>query len=108
MHAVSIPIVKTFANKPKLHNPALLWFLSASVADVLITASLVFTLSKRKTGFSGTDSLIDKIIRRAHNFKYNRGLKLTQFCSDHPNWHDNVGAIHSAQIIQVSCTLNPR
>ncbi|KAF7298352.1 MFS domain-containing protein [Mycena kentingensis (nom. inval.)] len=61
--SVDIHIFKTFASKPKLHNSALLWFLSACVADVLITASLVFSLSKRKTGFSGTDGVIDKIIR---------------------------------------------
>jgi len=61
--AVMIRIVLTFANKPKLHNSALLWFLASCVADILITVSLVFTLSKRKTGFSGTDSVIDKIIR---------------------------------------------
>ncbi|KAJ7348848.1 hypothetical protein DFH08DRAFT_863617 [Mycena albidolilacea] len=62
--AVMISIVKTFANKPKLHNPALLWFLTACVADGLITASFVFTLSKRKTsGFSGHDSAIDKLTR---------------------------------------------
>jgi hypothetical protein len=64
-----ISVVKTFANKPKLHNPALLWFLTACVADGLITASFVCTLSKRKTsGFSGHDSAIDKltrVIRRA-------------------------------------------
>ncbi|KAJ7611772.1 hypothetical protein FB45DRAFT_316606 [Roridomyces roridus] len=61
--AVMIRIVKTFANKPKLHDSALLWFLSSCVADLLITVSLVFSLTKRKTGFSGTDSVIDKIIR---------------------------------------------
>ncbi|KAF7359096.1 MFS domain-containing protein [Mycena sanguinolenta] len=61
--AVMIRIVKTFANKPKLHNSALLWFLASCVADVMITVSLVLTLSKRKTGFSGTDSVIDKIVR---------------------------------------------
>ncbi|KAF7315001.1 MFS domain-containing protein [Mycena indigotica] len=61
--AVGIQTLKTFANKPKLHNSALLWFLGSCVADVLITVSLVFSLSKRKTGFSGTDSVIDKIIR---------------------------------------------
>ncbi|KAJ7348860.1 hypothetical protein DFH08DRAFT_807460 [Mycena albidolilacea] len=92
--AVMVRLVKTFANKPKLHNPALLWFLSSCVTDALITISLVVTLLKRKTGFSGTDSVIDKINRRAHTFKYDRGLKLTQLCSDHPNWHDNVGAIY--------------
>ncbi|KAJ6606111.1 hypothetical protein DFH09DRAFT_2270 [Mycena vulgaris] len=61
--AVMIHIVKTFANKPKLHNSALLWFLASCVADILITISLVISLAKRKTGFSGTDSVIDKIIR---------------------------------------------
>ncbi|KAJ7063697.1 hypothetical protein C8F01DRAFT_87808 [Mycena amicta] len=61
--AVDIGLFKTFANKPKLHNSALLWFLGSCVADILITGSLVFSLSKRKTGFSGTDSVIDKIIR---------------------------------------------
>ncbi|KAJ7184551.1 hypothetical protein C8R46DRAFT_1064410 [Mycena filopes] len=61
--AAMLRILLTFANKPKLHNSALLWFLSSCVADVLITVSLVLSLSRRKTGFSGTDSVIDKIIR---------------------------------------------
>lgn len=61
--AVMLRIVLTFANKPKLHNSALVWFLSSCVADILITVSLVLSLSKRKTGFSGTDSVIDRIIR---------------------------------------------
>jgi len=61
--AVMIRVVKTFANKPKLHNSALLWFLASCVADILITISLVLSLTRRKTGFSGTDSVIDKIIR---------------------------------------------
>ncbi|KAG6863410.1 hypothetical protein C0991_006124, partial [Blastosporella zonata] len=39
-----VTIVKTFARKPELHNPALLWFLAACVSDILITASLVFSL----------------------------------------------------------------
>ncbi|KAK7035944.1 MFS domain-containing protein [Favolaschia claudopus] len=52
--AAMIAIVKTFANKPKLHNSALLWFLSSCVADILITISLVFTLAKRKSGFSSS------------------------------------------------------
>ncbi|KAJ7494351.1 hypothetical protein B0H11DRAFT_1858136 [Mycena galericulata] len=61
--AVMLRIVKTFANKPKLHNSALLWFLASCVADILITISLVISLARRKTGFTGTDSVIDKIIR---------------------------------------------
>ncbi|CAK5263981.1 unnamed protein product [Mycena citricolor] len=61
--AVGIRVFATFKNKPKLHNSALVWFLSSCVADVLITVSLVFSLARRKTGFSGTDTVIDKIIR---------------------------------------------
>uniref|UniRef100_A0A0W0G955 DUF6534 domain-containing protein n=1 Tax=Moniliophthora roreri TaxID=221103 RepID=A0A0W0G955_MONRR len=60
---VMVGIVKTFARKPELHTPALVWFLTSCVADVLITLTLVRSLSQRKTGFSSTDSVIDKIIR---------------------------------------------
>ncbi|KIM37992.1 hypothetical protein M413DRAFT_448037 [Hebeloma cylindrosporum] len=55
--------IKLFARKPELHWPALVWFLSACIADVLITVVLVTTLSKRKTGFVATDDAISKIIR---------------------------------------------
>ncbi|KAF9479862.1 hypothetical protein BDN70DRAFT_878286 [Pholiota conissans] len=55
--------IKLFARKPELHWPALVWFLSASIADVLITIVLVLTLSKCKTGFVATDDAIAKIIR---------------------------------------------
>jgi hypothetical protein len=61
--ATMVQILRQFAKKPLLHNPALLWFLASCVADVLITVSLVLTLSKKKTGFAATDSVLDKIIR---------------------------------------------
>ncbi|KAG7088948.1 hypothetical protein E1B28_012893 [Marasmius oreades] len=60
---VMVGVVKTFARKPELHTPALVWFLTSCVADVIITATLVRSLSGRKTGFVATDSVIDKIIR---------------------------------------------
>ncbi|GLB38883.1 hypothetical protein LshimejAT787_0600450 [Lyophyllum shimeji] len=60
---VKITIVKLFARKPELHNPALVWFLSSCVADVLITGSLVYSLSKRRTGFVATDDAISRLIR---------------------------------------------
>jgi len=60
---IRIAILKLFADKPLLHWSALVWFLCSVVADVLITIVLVRSLSSRKTGFSGTDSAIDKIIR---------------------------------------------
>ncbi|KAF9459784.1 hypothetical protein BDZ94DRAFT_1267364 [Collybia nuda] len=56
-------IIKLFARKPELHNPALVWFLASCAADILITATLVLNLSKRRTGFTATDDAISKIIR---------------------------------------------
>ncbi|KAJ7033559.1 hypothetical protein C8F04DRAFT_1104310 [Mycena alexandri] len=61
--AIRVQMLREFSKKPLLHNSALLWFLAACVADVLITISLVMTLSKKKTGFVATDSVIEKIIR---------------------------------------------
>jgi hypothetical protein len=87
---VKIVIIKSFSRKPELHTSALVWFLAACVADVLITVTLVANLvsitgatdlvipsnftsthhridyhsqSRRKTGFSATDDAISKIIR---------------------------------------------
>ncbi|KAH9485872.1 hypothetical protein JR316_0002787 [Psilocybe cubensis] len=55
--------IKLFARKPELHWPALVWLLSASIADIAITTVLVLTLSRRRTGFVATDDAISKIIR---------------------------------------------
>lgn len=60
---VKLVVIKLFSRKPELHEPALIWFISSCIADVLITAVLVFSLSKRKTGFTSTDDAISKIIR---------------------------------------------
>ncbi|KAM6492032.1 hypothetical protein JOM56_011756 [Amanita muscaria] len=60
---VKLVVIKLFSRKPELHEPALIWFISSCIADVLITAVLVFSLSKRKTGFASTDDAISKIIR---------------------------------------------
>ncbi|KAL0573854.1 hypothetical protein V5O48_008095 [Marasmius crinis-equi] len=60
---IMVGVIKTFARKPELHTPALVWFLTSCVADILITTTLVRSLSQRKTGFVVTDSVIDKIIR---------------------------------------------
>lgn len=60
---ILITIIKLFKRKPELHWPALMWFLSATIADILITITLVINLSRRKTGFAATDDAISKIIR---------------------------------------------
>jgi len=60
---VTIIHIRRFARKPELHWPALLWLLASAIADVTITVSLTWNLAKRKTGFSGTDDAINRIIR---------------------------------------------
>jgi len=60
---VKIAILRLFALKPELHWPALLWLVTSTVADLLITGTLVRSLSQRKTGFVVTDTVVDKIIR---------------------------------------------
>ncbi|KAL0958481.1 hypothetical protein HGRIS_000620 [Hohenbuehelia grisea] len=59
----TVVIIKRFIRKPELHWPALTWLLASAVADAIITSSLVFSLSRRRTGFSGTDDAINRIIR---------------------------------------------
>ncbi|KAH8830181.1 hypothetical protein DL96DRAFT_1707019 [Flagelloscypha sp. PMI_526] len=54
---------KRFARKPELHNPALIWLSTSAAADILITVGLTWSLYSRKTGFSDTDSKVNKIIR---------------------------------------------
>jgi len=61
--AVKIINIKLFLRKPELHTPALIWFLSSCVADIVITIALVLSLSRRRTGFVATDDAISKIIR---------------------------------------------
>jgi len=61
--AYTVIAVQRFVRKPDLHWPALTWLLASAIADVFITATLVFSLTKRKTGFVKTDDIINKIIR---------------------------------------------
>ncbi|KAH9912339.1 uncharacterized protein BXZ73DRAFT_107475 [Epithele typhae] len=47
----------------KFQNVIIVWCIGAVTADVLITTTLVYFLSKRKSGMETTDTLVDKIIR---------------------------------------------
>ncbi|KAJ4469530.1 hypothetical protein J3R30DRAFT_1564226 [Lentinula aciculospora] len=60
---VKVAILKLFIKKPELHWSALLWFLPSCLADIIITVTLVQSLSKRKTAFGVTNTMIDKLIR---------------------------------------------
>jgi len=38
---IKLIIIKLFARKPELHQPALLWFLTACLADITISVTLI-------------------------------------------------------------------
>ncbi|KAJ7199954.1 hypothetical protein GGX14DRAFT_372671 [Mycena pura] len=58
-----VQMLRLFAKKPLLHNPALMMFSASCAADIIIAVTLVRTLSSKKTGFLATDTVVDKIIR---------------------------------------------
>ncbi|KAJ7195341.1 hypothetical protein GGX14DRAFT_475122 [Mycena pura] len=60
---VLIPIVATFQNIPRLYRSAQIWLITSGVTDLCIAASLASALRSKKTGFTVTDSVVDKIIR---------------------------------------------
>jgi hypothetical protein len=43
--------------------PGIIWFVASAFADMIITGTLVFSLSTRKTGHSNTDLSVNRIIR---------------------------------------------
>ncbi|KIK59013.1 hypothetical protein GYMLUDRAFT_45033 [Collybiopsis luxurians FD-317 M1] len=55
--------VVLFSNFQKFEVVVIVWLVSASVADCLITGSLVNHLRHHRTGFQKTDTHIDRIIR---------------------------------------------
>jgi len=62
---VQVAVFKTFAKKDtfQFNLPGVIWFVASAVADILITATLVFSLSRRKTGHSKSTLSINRIIR---------------------------------------------
>ncbi|KAJ7872816.1 hypothetical protein B0H14DRAFT_2721307 [Mycena olivaceomarginata] len=57
--------VKEYIHKPDVNNTALIWSVSAAGADIMITASLIWSLRNRKTGIRRTDDAINNIVRNA-------------------------------------------
>ncbi|KAF9520853.1 hypothetical protein BS47DRAFT_1481188 [Hydnum rufescens UP504] len=55
--------INTTAENVRLQPIAIIWFVFAISCDSLITAMMVWTLTRAKTGFSETDTLITKINR---------------------------------------------
>lgn len=60
---VDVAVFRVFARKPELNRPGVVWFVASAVADVLITGSLIYSLNRRKTGLTYTDSYVNRIIR---------------------------------------------
>ncbi|KAH7882680.1 hypothetical protein F5I97DRAFT_1816535, partial [Phlebopus sp. FC_14] len=61
--AIGDGIVLEFMMLRKLQVVVIIWLAAAAVGDVLITATLVWHLSRRKTGLAATDDLINRIMR---------------------------------------------
>ncbi len=60
---IGVQIVKQFQNFQKFNSVVTVWLLCAALADTLITAVLLSTLNKSRTGFQQTDDLISKLMR---------------------------------------------
>lgn len=63
MTAVEISVTPAFVDFRKFEAVVIIWLVLACLADLLITAIMVWYLRKHKTGFQGSDLLVDRIIR---------------------------------------------
>ncbi|KAI3619341.1 hypothetical protein WG66_012808 [Moniliophthora roreri] len=71
--AIACGIVKSFADFQKFQVVVIIWLVCATLADIIITVTLVIHLKRHKTGFKNTDSHLDRIIR----------------CNDRSDWSCN-------------------
>jgi len=55
--------LKDFADISMLRPAGITWLLSAALGDTTITVSLIWYLRSKRSGFSRTDQILDKIIR---------------------------------------------
>ncbi|KAF8551025.1 hypothetical protein OG21DRAFT_1487316 [Imleria badia] len=60
---VSVTIINDYARFHQFDGAVITWLASSAAADVVITASLVYSLWCQRTGFAATDDLINKVIR---------------------------------------------
>ena len=108
--AVQIATVKVFARKPELHNPALLWFLSSCIADIVIAFSLVLSLvccypsCKASCGQLTINSQSGERVLELLTTSLAGSFEviflcfgmvsqlIASSCSDRSNWLDNVGS----------------
>ncbi|KAJ7840678.1 hypothetical protein B0H14DRAFT_3869402 [Mycena olivaceomarginata] len=60
--AVTIQMFSAFSARDKAEISALVWLISTAMADISIAAALIWKLRTLKTGFKGTQSLINRLI----------------------------------------------
>ncbi|KAF7342889.1 hypothetical protein MSAN_02005300 [Mycena sanguinolenta] len=91
---VMVPIVAKFENIPRLYRSAEVWLIAAAVTDLCIAVSLALALRRKKTGFTSTDSVVDKIIRSAllHSLLCLLHKSPLRSFSDSPNGRVDVGS----------------
>ncbi|KAI0790693.1 hypothetical protein C8Q75DRAFT_806090 [Abortiporus biennis] len=61
--AIAISIVPEFIHFQKFEVIVIIWLIGAAICDSSITIALTLYLRKHKTGFQGTDTLLNKLIR---------------------------------------------
>ncbi|KAF8211875.1 hypothetical protein K438DRAFT_1216968 [Mycena galopus ATCC 62051] len=60
--AITIQTFSAFSARNKAEMSALIWLISTATADISIAAALIWKLRTLKTGFTGTKSLINRLI----------------------------------------------
>lgn len=61
--AIAIHFVPQFEQFQKFQVVVIIWLIGAAICDSTITLALTWHLRRHKTGFSGTDDILNKIIR---------------------------------------------
>ncbi|KII90546.1 hypothetical protein PLICRDRAFT_173946 [Plicaturopsis crispa FD-325 SS-3] len=61
--SIAVGIVPDFINFQKFKSVVIVWLVSSSICDVIITFSLVWHLRLQKTGFRATDDIVNRIVR---------------------------------------------
>ncbi|KAF7793528.1 hypothetical protein EIP86_004642 [Pleurotus ostreatoroseus] len=61
--AIAIHFVPEFTQFQKFQVVVIVWLICAAVCDATITIALTWHLRRHKTGFQGTDDVLNKIIR---------------------------------------------
>lgn len=60
---IAVIFITRYADFPKFQSGVIIWLVGAAVCDTTITISLTWHLRKNKTGFQGTDDILNKITR---------------------------------------------